>query len=376
MTLPPLLFQGSVKDILGVEGESPYLFSFSDRYSLFDWGEMPDTIPHKGDCLAKMSALLFTTLEGSQGWQQWQPTVKLSETQEELLTKLCANGVPHHYIKESSYNQQESNLMAVKPVTIVRPSYDKKTNMWDYQNFSQGPKECLVPLEVIFRFGVPKGSSLTKRVDSKEYCQEIGLAKKPKEGDRFAKPVIEFSTKLEQSDRYLSYQEATEIAGMSESEFTHLANLTALIAMRLKDIFLNHEIELWDGKFEFAFVPHNGSRTLMLVDAIGPDELRLIYRDVQLSKESMRAIYRSTPWCAAIDTAKEMAKKRGSKEWKSICLDELKSSPHSLTKEQIETISAMYQNLANQLSKQLGETPSFNPKIELDQVADRLRGLQ
>ena len=41
---------GSVKDLKTLQPatKSEYgqgIFSFSDRYSVFDWGEMPDTIP-------------------------------------------------------------------------------------------------------------------------------------------------------------------------------------------------------------------------------------------------------------------------------------------------------------------------------------------
>lgn len=45
--LTHLLYSGSVKDVYGVAGKDPFVFQFSDRYSIFDWGEMPDAIPGK-----------------------------------------------------------------------------------------------------------------------------------------------------------------------------------------------------------------------------------------------------------------------------------------------------------------------------------------
>ena len=45
-------------------------------------------------------------------------------------------------------------------------------------------------------------------------------------------------------------------------------------------------------------------------DSIGPDELRLTFDGVQLSKETLRKPYRSTPWLTAIDQAKALAKER------------------------------------------------------------------
>ena len=38
-------------------------FHFSDRYSVFDWGEMPDQIEGKGAALCLMGAYCFEQLE-------------------------------------------------------------------------------------------------------------------------------------------------------------------------------------------------------------------------------------------------------------------------------------------------------------------------
>ena len=38
-------------------------FHFSDRYSVFDWGEMPDHIEGKGAALCLMGAYCFEHLE-------------------------------------------------------------------------------------------------------------------------------------------------------------------------------------------------------------------------------------------------------------------------------------------------------------------------
>ena len=38
-------------------------FRFSDRYSVFDWGEMPDHIDGKGAALCLMGAYCFEQLE-------------------------------------------------------------------------------------------------------------------------------------------------------------------------------------------------------------------------------------------------------------------------------------------------------------------------
>ena len=55
---------GSVKDLIIIK--KPYgnelgigRFVFSNRYSVFDWGEMPDHIKNKGASLCLISAYFF-----------------------------------------------------------------------------------------------------------------------------------------------------------------------------------------------------------------------------------------------------------------------------------------------------------------------------
>ena len=67
--------------------------------------------------------------------------------------------------------------------------------VYDYTAYAERPVDALVPLEIIFRFGVPNGSSLMKRVGNDAYLAELGLSTKPNFGDLFEEPVIEYSTK-------------------------------------------------------------------------------------------------------------------------------------------------------------------------------------
>ena len=59
---------GSVKDLKVIEKPTPDKmgvgrFHFSDRYSVFDWGEMPDHIDGKGAALCLMGAYSFEWLD-------------------------------------------------------------------------------------------------------------------------------------------------------------------------------------------------------------------------------------------------------------------------------------------------------------------------
>jgi len=54
-----LIYQGSVKDVWqSPEGEHKLWFEYTDDYSVFDWGKMPDTISRKGASLAGLCLFL------------------------------------------------------------------------------------------------------------------------------------------------------------------------------------------------------------------------------------------------------------------------------------------------------------------------------
>lgn len=247
---PVKVHQGSTKDVYAVGEE--YLFRFSDRYSVFDWGEMPDLLEGKGRALAAFTKTLYQ--------------------------RLGEAGIPHH-LSTSVAGEDE---LLVKPFRVHREP-------------GPAPREenIFIPLEVIFRLGVPKGSSLLKRHPGK--FQEY---------ERFEKPMIEFTTKLERFDRPLTHEEARELSNLSPKEWENLIHTTERIALGLRGIFAEVGIDLWDGKVEFA-AGKGTDRDIILVDSIGPDELRLTKDGVQLSKEIIRQYYKATDWYERLETAKE-----------------------------------------------------------------------
>ncbi len=58
-----LVHKGSTKDVFQL-GDN-YLFQFSDRYSVFDWGEMPDHLEGKGKALALFTKKIYEVLDQS-----------------------------------------------------------------------------------------------------------------------------------------------------------------------------------------------------------------------------------------------------------------------------------------------------------------------
>src|SRR5262249_46350326 len=65
------IYEGSVKRVWQPAAKPDTLwFEFTDDYSVFDWGKMPDTIDCKGKALTAFGAYFFETLNEPTFWQQ------------------------------------------------------------------------------------------------------------------------------------------------------------------------------------------------------------------------------------------------------------------------------------------------------------------
>lgn len=321
------VYKGSSKNVYLVPEHACAYFEFTDRYSIFDWGEMPDLLQHKGEALAQVGALFFQLLEGK--------------------------GVRHHFQGLVNENGEalsageRSRFMKVKAVDVIRPA--RTGSAYDYSAYQKAPSHCLVPLEVIFRWGAPKGSSVLKR------HPEI------KEGERFAKPIVEFTTKLEKGDRHLSAAEAQALAGMSDAEMNRLVTLTIDAATHLRDVVELVQGELWDGKFEWAFDGSFGAgRDFMMVDAIGLDEIRVSYQGKNLSKEFLRAHYRGSEWERALSAAKLEGG-----DFIKTCREKYQQEPALLPPAVKLAAEMMYPSFANDLHRLVRGGTIFDPSLNL-----------
>lgn len=322
-----LIYRGSVKDLY--KNNNNLVFKYSNRYSIFDWGEMPDEIPYKGEALAFMAASFFEYLREKK--------------------------VSSHYI-----SMPDKGSIEVKAVEVHRPEW--KNDHYDYSVYAHRPTDCLVPLEVIFRKHLGQGNSLEARLKKNPaYLQDLELASMPQGESSFDPPIIEFSTKLETSDRYLSKKEIAALDVVSEMELANIKKYTNQVVHELNELFSSFGVKLWDGKVEYAFGGKDtkGERSLLLVDSIGPDELRLTYEGLPLSKEFLRQLYRDSTWAQAVKKSKELADERRTPDWKSICEKELKETPELLSQAQIEVSSLLYQALANEVAKAVGRPLPF-----------------
>jgi len=341
---------GSVKDIEVIKKPTPDKmgvgrFHFSDRYSVFDWGEMPDQIKDKGTALCLMGAYTFERLE--------------------------ERGIKTHYRGLIAQNgklltfeelEQPTNIMEFDLVNVLRPKAyveDGKIK-YDYSMFMPNLRNYLIPLEIIYRNGLPEGSSVFKRLaQGKATFKELGLEHYPKPREKLSKPIFDVSTKLEETDRYVTWEEAKYIAGLTDDEVVKVKAVLSNVNDVISKIAAGAGLENEDGKIELAF---DNKRRLMIVDVVGTlDECRFTYKGLHVSKEIARQFYRKTKWYDDVEKAKKTAETHGIKDWKTIC----KSQPPKLDPQHEKLISEMYTAAANELTgRKLFHVSSLKDVIE------------
>jgi phosphoribosylaminoimidazole-succinocarboxamide synthase len=308
----------SVKEVLVDEEPDEGLglgrFRFSDAYSVFDWGEMPDAVPHKGAALCTMGAFNFTLLE--------------------------LNEVPTHYRGVVEEGEVQSLVETDAPPTEMavavarRPSLPHDEAGYDYAAYHAAAGDgYVVPLEVVFRNAVPPASSLRDRYTPRE----AGLDRDswPEGTVDLPDPLVEFSTKFETQDRYLDREEAARIAGQADLDL--IEQLAGAVNHILTDRAASANLTHLDGKIEVLY----DDGAVRVADVAGTfDENRYTYRDQPISKELLRQYHRDhqPEWVAAVKAAKEEARAAGETDWRARCA----RSPDPLPDEVIAAASDLY----------------------------------
>ena len=340
---------GSVKSLRVEEAATPSSlgrgsFVFSDDYSVFDWGKMPDEINKKGASLCAMGAYTFELLEDADVPTHYRGVVYDGEA------------VP---LADADEPPEE---MSVELTQVPDLPFDETTGEYDYDAFhAEGGENYLVPLEVVFRNAVPPGSSLRSRYEPSELGLEIdGWT----EGEtvELDEPLVEFSTKFEEKDRYLSDDEARRVSGLDEDGFETLRetarHVNDVITEHAADVGLSHQ----DGKIECLY--HDG--TVKVADVAGTfDENRFLRDGTQISKEFLRQFYKTydPDWVDSVGDAKQEADDRGVADWRELCDVQPKPLPEDVKL----TASDLYRSGANVYTeRKLFDAP------ELDDVVERI----
>jgi phosphoribosylaminoimidazole-succinocarboxamide synthase len=318
---------GSVKDLAVIErpidsrpGRGQFVFS--DRYSVFDWGEMPDHIEGKGMALCLTTACFFERLEEMGIGSHY---LGLRES---------------HEVKGLAQLESPQSSMEIKLLRVLEPQV--KDGTYDYSIYRKERVNFLIPLEIIYRNSLPEGSSVFNRLKAGSIkLEDLGLSQMPSPGQILDKPLIDVSTKLEASDRYLGWEEAREIAGLDWDELEKVKKITLVV-----DEFISREVGRVglaneDGKIELGF---DEKRNLILLDAVGTlDECRFTFESMPVSKEIARIFYRTTPWYQEV----EEAKRKDKLNWKALVRD----APPNLPPKLRDLISQLYKASCNEITQ-------------------------
>jgi phosphoribosylaminoimidazole-succinocarboxamide synthase len=229
------------------------IFEFTDDYSVFHYGKMPDRIPGKGEAICRMTVANFQLL--------------------------AEQGIATHFKRFVPPNKLEFHL-----ARVINP---------ELSPIPRGERNYLVPLQVVYRNSLPPGASVFRRLESGSVTlDQLGLAAMPRPGDRLERPLIEFTTKLEEIDRFINEEEARAISALSDEQMSGLKQITLevneIITRKAESIGLEHA----DGKIEFAIAD---SGAIVLVDSVGtPDENRFTFEGFHVGKQVLRDYYAST----------------------------------------------------------------------------------
>jgi phosphoribosylaminoimidazole-succinocarboxamide synthase len=261
-----LLVKGKVKEVYELDAET-LRFVFTDQISVFD-KIIPSLIPRKGESLCRTSAHWFR------------------------LAK--ENGMDTHFLDMPAPNQMDVRRIRQLP----------KLDM-------QGPdrRNVMLPLEFICRHYVA-GSMWDRLKSGKVDKASLGIRGTPEYGMKLPEPLFEVTTKFEEFDRSVTFDEAVESLGLLREE------LDAAKEMTLKmDSIISRQVEARglmhvDGKKEYGL---GSEGQLMLIDTFGTaDEDRFwdskAYGDgrfVELSKEYVRQYYRGTRYHEKLMEARE-----------------------------------------------------------------------
>ncbi len=339
---------GSVKDLRVVEEPSGSSlgvahFVFSDRYSVFDWGEMPDHLREKGAALAMMGAYNFELLEEQGVSTHYRGMVQGSE--------------------EVSVADLSGPAEQMSIALTRKPRVESTADGYEYEDLADAGN-YLIPLEVMFRNAVPIGSSVRRRYSPRDVG--IDADEWPDRNVELDEPIIDFSTKLEEQDRYIDGAEARQLAGLDRDEFERMKELAREVNRVLTERAAACGLEHLDGKIELVY--HDGD--ILVADVAGTlDENRFACDGVQLSKEMVRQWYKANDpdWYEEVSAAKQRAEEDGAADWKQF----VDREPVELDPEMRRLVEQLYTAAANRwLGRDVFDTPP------LDDVVEELRRLE
>ncbi len=365
-----IVYAGTDRRIVGTGSREDRLWlELSDHYSLFDWGRMPDKIKNRAAALSLIAAHLFERLENPEIWQQTAVSPALRPLRSDWLDRrwkhlifchvLNEHGLATHYRGLASHEGKAITMREAAQadrgvlLDVMRSRYSlpvpvvlASRPVFFYPLPESGGERLHVPLEFIFRFGIPAGDPPEQRLlTDNAYARGLGLEKPPVAGRFFERPVLEFHSQSESSRRLLDLQEALSTSGLTPGILEEAIEISYNVALALRSLFSSLGLDLWEGKLEYIV----GGDGLRLADTIGPDRLRLFHGATELGDGLLRKSYTGTEWAAAVAESKHRASLAGSHDWQRICRNELIGEPEPLAPDFKAQVDQMYGTLANHI---------------------------
>jgi phosphoribosylaminoimidazole-succinocarboxamide synthase len=226
------------------------VFEYTDHYSVFHYGRMPDAIPGKGEATCRMAAFNFALLAEA--------------------------GVPTHFRRFIPPNRIEFDLARI-PEHEPSPATPEGGSR-------------LVPVQVLYRNELPQGSSVHRRLAAGTFPSTTAeLSTAVSAGTTLAQPLLEYATMLEPVNRYLNRDEAQHLSAVDADQFATMTDL----AITVNDVLSHHAREVGlthcDGKIEYLV---DGDGRIVVADSPGtPDECRLMFDGVHCGKQVLRNWY-------------------------------------------------------------------------------------
>nr|AVW82920.1 SAICAR synthetase [Nocardia interforma ATCC 21072] len=218
---------------------------FSDRYSVFDFGVLGDLIPGKGAASCAMAVHSFALFEKA--------------------------GVRTHFLEQVADDAIRIQLLDIDTDGSKGPTGSGRT----------------IPLQVIYRLALPRESSVHRR--AKQGVLDASTVPPYGEAPWLATPMVEFTTKYEETDRFIGRAEAARVGAVSGDDLLEIAGLAERVAEVLEAHCRSVGLTLVDGKAEFGY---DGDRRPILIDHAGtPDENRFYFGGVPVCKELLRYLH-------------------------------------------------------------------------------------
>ena len=314
----------------------------TERGSVFDVGALFE-IPGHDVNRAVFRHVLYSRMGESAIWEEVRDSIGKSSDLDpdykiELLSgpleEFCRGGAKTHHMGmldavtgdmfERGLPKNPSPYNVVRRFEILKPTRVDilGASLFDYSVFPKSDG-YVVPLEFIVRFGITSASSVYRKylkmgqAEQKLFEQELGVDDSLQAWQYLSRPITDFTTKFEPTDRMLSKQEALMVSSLSGKGFKDASKLAVLGAWAVRHLVEGMGLSLWDIKWEFA---RQGDE-LFYVDTIDTDSFRATL-EVEFegkrilhhcNKQAMRDYFHllHDDWIAAINETKAKADELG-----------------------------------------------------------------